>query len=326
VTGMVLAPWSADQVDSLNGFQRSGAFHPFTCPREHEREDDDRLLALAAGWKCCQEGCGYTQEWAHAFMADWSWQQDARVSRETVRPEHPAACTVTRQQLIDALSAIELRPVLLPGRDKRVVPAEDMADAILAELPPVSSVIGVSPLTGEPLTVSPEAEAAMAEHGLVTVAVDDLRRLLAAVYGFALPGTEDDAFARLADAARVPPRDDPLSLTGFLRAVETANEWLDGDVSPEYRAQPLAHMWARVTKVCSEAGEVMDALSALTGENPRKGVCGTKDELLGELGDTASAAILAIQHLTGDTAETWAVVSAAVAKVARRAERAGVTP
>lgn len=116
-----------------------------------------------------------------------------------------------------------------------------------------------------------------------------------------------------------------LSLTEFLEAVEIANDWLDRDVSPEYRAQPLAHLWARVTKVCAEGGEVMDALSKMTGENPRKGACGTQDELLAELGDTASAAVLAIQHLTGDTAATWAVVSAAVTKVRQRAERADVT-
>jgi hypothetical protein len=110
-----------------------------------------------------------------------------------------------------------------------------------------------------------------------------------------------------------------LTLPEFLAAVETANDWLDSDVAPHYRVQPLAHLWARVTKVCSEAGEVMDALSALTGENPRKGVCGTEAELRAELGDAACAAILAIQHLTGDTAATWTVLSAALVKVRERA-------
>lgn len=114
-------------------------------------------------------------------------------------------------------------------------------------------------------------------------------------------------------------RSSGLTLPEFLEAAQTANDWLDSDVAPQYRAQPLAHLWARVTKVCSEAGEVMDALSALTGENPRKGVCGTEAELLGELGDAAIAPILAIQHLTGDTAATWAVVSAALVKVRERA-------
>ena len=107
-------------------------------------------------------------------------------------------------------------------------------------------------------------------------------------------------------------------LDDFLEAVEIVNAHLDSVVAPEYAAQPLAHMIMRVTKVCEEAGEVWQALSKWTGENPRKGACGTKSELLGELGDTASAAICAIQHLTGDSAATWAVVSAALAKARQR--------
>jgi hypothetical protein len=115
-----------------------------------------------------------------------------------------------------------------------------------------------------------------------------------------------------------------LNLEELLKAVAAVNAWLDGDMSPEYAAQPLAHTWARITKVCEEAGEVWRALSKWTGENPRKGVCGTSEDVLGELGDTAAGAIFAIQHITGDTAATWAVFSAAVAKAHSRAVAAGV--
>ena len=111
---------------------------------------------------------------------------------------------------------------------------------------------------------------------------------------------------------------DHLTLDELLEAVELVDAHLDSAVSPEYVAQPLAHRWARVTKVCEEAGEVWQALSKATGENPRKGVCGTEAELLGELGDTASAAICAIQHITKDTDTTWAVVSDALIKARTR--------
>jgi NTP pyrophosphatase (non-canonical NTP hydrolase) len=111
---------------------------------------------------------------------------------------------------------------------------------------------------------------------------------------------------------------DLLTLDEFLRAVEIVDAHIDAHTAPAYRAQPLALDWARVTKVCEEAGEVWKALSKMTGENPRKGVCGTRDELLGELGDTASAAICAIQHLTKNTGVTWAVVFAALAKARQR--------
>jgi NTP pyrophosphatase (non-canonical NTP hydrolase) len=111
------------------------------------------------------------------------------------------------------------------------------------------------------------------------------------------------------------------NLAGMLKAVEVVDTWLDSDVSPDYRAQPLAHDWARITKVCEEAGEVWRALSKETGENPRKGVCGTEDELLGELGDTVCAGLFAIQHRTKDTTRTLAIVATALAKARERAER-----
>ena len=109
-----------------------------------------------------------------------------------------------------------------------------------------------------------------------------------------------------------------MTLAEALAAVGLVDAHLDSAVSPEYAAQPLAHRWARVTKVCEEAGEVWQALSMATGENPRKGVCATEDDLLGELGDTVSAAMCAIQHITKDTGRTWAVVSAALEKARSR--------
>lgn len=89
-----------------------------------------------------------------------------------------------------------------------------------------------------------------------------------------------------------------------LADIAAVDNWLDSDMSPDYAAQPLAHTWARVTKVAEEAGEVWRALSNLTGENPRKGTCGTEDELLEELADTACAALFAIQHITKDALRT----------------------
>jgi NTP pyrophosphatase (non-canonical NTP hydrolase) len=109
-----------------------------------------------------------------------------------------------------------------------------------------------------------------------------------------------------------------LTLAELLEAVEIVDAHIDAATGQPYREQPLALTWARVTKVCEESGEVWRALSNLTGENPRKGICGSESDLLEELADTASAAICAIQHLTKDTAETWAVVSATLIKARSR--------
>jgi hypothetical protein len=114
-----------------------------------------------------------------------------------------------------------------------------------------------------------------------------------------------------------------VDLEELLSAVELVDAYLDSHRSPEYIDQPLANDWARVTKVCEEAGEVWAALSRRTGENYRKGVCGTEEELLGELADCVSAAMLGIQHRTKDIWRTWAVVSAAFAKAAQRVAEHG---
>lgn len=66
----VVAPFTPDQVASLNGFQESGVFHPFTCGGEHCRND---LVAKEDGWHCPASSCEYEQDWAHDFMANWSW-------------------------------------------------------------------------------------------------------------------------------------------------------------------------------------------------------------------------------------------------------------
>ena len=109
----------------------------------------------------------------------------------------------------------------------------------------------------------------------------------------------------------------------LLDIIHNVDEWLDSDVAAVYQEQPLAQDWARVTKVSEEAGEAVSALIALTGQNPRKGICGTLDELLGELGDVTVTGIFAIQHFTKDEAETAAIFMAAMEKVATRAANAG---
>lgn len=66
---MVKAPFTEQQVKSLNDFQESGCFHPFTCGGKTKEGKDCRadLVATKEGW-ICPAGCGYTQDWAHGGM------------------------------------------------------------------------------------------------------------------------------------------------------------------------------------------------------------------------------------------------------------------
>lgn len=60
-----------------------------------------------------------------------------------------------------------------------------------------------------------------------------------------------------------------------------------------------AHRWRRCAKVCEEAGEVVDALLGLAGENPRKGTYATIDHVRTELLDVALTALGAVAYLDG---------------------------
>lgn len=68
-------PWTQQQVDYLNDFQKDGRFHPFTCPNRSPQTHVVRvarqfgvLVATADGWVC--PDCDYTQGWAHDFMVE----------------------------------------------------------------------------------------------------------------------------------------------------------------------------------------------------------------------------------------------------------------
>jgi hypothetical protein len=92
------------------------------------------------------------------------------------------------------------------------------------------------------------------------------------------------------------------------------------DDDPELRAvKALLNRWRRIAAgPASEGQESVDALNLATGGNPRKGVVGDEDTVLMELGDTVTAALLAIQSVTKDTARTWNVFLHALAKARSR--------
>ena len=68
-------PWTKEQVDALNEYQRTGWMHPFTCMNRGDGKhnydignDLGVLVAYSDGWRC--PSCGYRQRWAHEFMAN----------------------------------------------------------------------------------------------------------------------------------------------------------------------------------------------------------------------------------------------------------------
>jgi hypothetical protein len=75
------APWTDDEVDSLNAYQQSGAGHEFTCGDDACRggkagrpgSRQAPLIAGPGGWLC--RFCPYRQDGAHPWMANWEWEQ-----------------------------------------------------------------------------------------------------------------------------------------------------------------------------------------------------------------------------------------------------------
>ncbi|MFJ6729425.1 hypothetical protein ACIQPQ_31435 [Streptomyces sp. NPDC091281] len=69
MTQMIRAPFTSEQVTVLNLFQERGDMHPFTCGSDRH-DQSPPLDATHSGWICPDPACEYTQDWAHAFMAD----------------------------------------------------------------------------------------------------------------------------------------------------------------------------------------------------------------------------------------------------------------
>ena len=65
---LIKAPWTQDQVDSLNAYQKSELHHEYTCDKHHV------LVAHENGWIC--PSCTYQQNWCHDWSANWQWKQD----------------------------------------------------------------------------------------------------------------------------------------------------------------------------------------------------------------------------------------------------------
>lgn len=71
----IYAPFTDDQVESLNAYQKSEVFHPFTGLNVLAPEgEDDILVATPSGWISNLDP-SYTQNWAWVWMGDWSWKE-----------------------------------------------------------------------------------------------------------------------------------------------------------------------------------------------------------------------------------------------------------
>ncbi|MFI7576697.1 MazG-like family protein [Micromonospora sp. NPDC049497] len=75
-------------------------------------------------------------------------------------------------------------------------------------------------------------------------------------------------------------------------AARAARAWLDAA-----NGTGQAELTCRILKLSEEAGEVAGAWIGMVGQNPRKGVTHTREDVAAELADVAFTALVAIESL-----------------------------
>ncbi len=91
------------------------------------------------------------------------------------------------------------------------------------------------------------------------------------------------------------PSDDPWA------AIDALCAWLDGN-------RPVGGpegVLLRMLKLSEEVGEVAEAVIGATGQNPRKGVTHTWEDVQAELCDVVITALIALRTLTPDAREVF---------------------
>lgn len=94
------------------------------------------------------------------------------------------------------------------------------------------------------------------------------------------------------------------------------SRWID---APNAHRDPEAQAWSRIAKVGEEHGEVIAAYIGAIGQNPRKGVTHSLEDVVDELLDVALTALAAVEHLRGHDGAALSLLEDKLARVARRA-------
>ena len=101
--------------------------------------------------------------------------------------------------------------------------------------------------------------------------------------------------------------------------ISTLSRWIDeGNAARPTEAQT----WARLAKITEEAGEVVAAYIGATGQNPRKGVTHTMEDVEEELLDVAITALAALEHVRGHDGRSMDLL---FDKILRTKARAGLS-
>ena len=94
------------------------------------------------------------------------------------------------------------------------------------------------------------------------------------------------------------------------------SQWIDqGNAGRD----PEAVTWGRLAKITEESGEVIAAYIGATGQNPRKGITHTRQDVEEELLDVAVTALGALEYLRGHRGDARQLLDEKILRVATRA-------
>lgn len=109
-----------------------------------------------------------------------------------------------------------------------------------------------------------------------------------------------------------------MDVTNTAHGLAALSRWVDGGNA---HRDPEAATWARLAKITEEAGEVIAAQIGATGQNPRKGITHTPQDVQEELLDVAITALAALEHLRGHDERSLELLAD---KLERTLQRAGL--
>lgn len=108
-TGRIQPAWTLEEVESLNLFQASQRYHPFTCGgtlHDEQHEPAPNLVATQSGWHCPVQECLYHQYWAYEFMVNGAWRLPALSVEFKLDGMDEALAGLT--EFVNAFNALEI--------------------------------------------------------------------------------------------------------------------------------------------------------------------------------------------------------------------------
>lgn len=114
------------------------------------------------------------------------------------------------------------------------------------------------------------------------------------------------------------PNYDGLEFRRAAAAAARISQWIDDEPANQAMTPMEQLLFRTVVKVGEELGETCAALIGMTGQNPRKGVTHSLDDVKKEVLDKCVTALLALEHMTGNQGDALSALIEHITFLERR--------